>query len=226
LAPTASIVIDLEQELDQLLSQMHSSTRRNIKKGQQQGILIREGRREDLDLFYKLYTSTSQRQRFAPYPKAYFSKMWDLFHPLGCIQILIAESSGEAISTLLIIPFGTTVITKVVGWSGQHSEYRPNQSLFWGAIQWSKSHGYRWFDLEGIDLKTAEAILNRQPLPQNKRDSPDRFKLGFGGQVVIYPEPYEYIYNYWFRKVYNRFSPWFGNWPVAYKKLLDYIRRN
>ena len=113
---------------------MKNPTRRNIIRGQRKGIKIREGTREDLHIFYELYLSTSQRQRFVPYPEDYFSTMWELFNPQGYIQIFIADYGGEAVSTLLTISLGKYVIAKVVGWSGRYSECRPNQCLFWARI--------------------------------------------------------------------------------------------
>jgi hypothetical protein len=78
-APSATIQIDLTKDLDEILAQMKKATRKHIHRGPGEGITVREGADSDLDTFYRLLVTTSQRQQFSLYPKEYFAKMWRLF---------------------------------------------------------------------------------------------------------------------------------------------------
>ena len=91
LAPTATIFIDLTQDTDQILKGMKRQTQQNIKRSEREGITTREGSEADLSTFYRLHVTTSQRQGFTPYPKAYFARMWQVFSKQGWISLIMAE---------------------------------------------------------------------------------------------------------------------------------------
>ena len=224
LAPTASILIDLASDLDDILARMKRQTRQNIRRGEREGISVHEGTEHDLPAFYTLHTSTSQRQKFPPYPEEYFVHMWQVFEPHGYIKLLLAKYGAETVSALLIVPFGDIVIAKILGWSGSHADRRPNEALFWGAIQWAKSHGYACFDFEGIDPIGAIAVLKGESLPESLHHSSDFLKHGFGGQVVLYPEAYDRVSNPISLWAYRKASPRIGGQSVA-SKLMDRLRK-
>ena len=225
LAPTASVLIDLTPGLDILLARMKRQTRQNIRRSERAGITVREGTEADLHIFYALHLATSRRQKFNPYPEKYLVQMWRVLHPLGHLHMLIAEYEREAVSALLIVPFGDTVIAKLLGWSGLHADCRPNDAVFWASIQWAKTHGYCRFDLEGLEPAAARAVLNNEALPESRLSSPDFFKLGFGGQVVRYPEAYDYVYNPFMRWLYSSVFRETGIGSAIYHTLDRFRRR-
>ena len=207
LAPTASIVIDLASDEEILFSQIHKTTRNNIRFGLQKGLTIHEGSIDSLRSFYDLHIYTSQRQNFLPYPYQYFEALQNILGPKGYFQLLFVEYDHQLVSTLLLIPFRDTVITKLCGWSGQYEKLNPNKVLYWAAIQWAKSHGYRFLDLEGINREGASLVLQGESLPEKLMHSPDHMKYKFGGKVMLYPEAYDYViykpYRWIIRKLDN-----------------------
>jgi peptidoglycan pentaglycine glycine transferase (the first glycine) len=222
--PTATILMDLSQDLDHMLSKMKRQNRQNIRRSEREGITIREGTREDLDAYYELHIMSSKRQEFLPYTKEYFYKMWDVLSLDGHIGLILAEKDGQCVSGLLIVPFGNTVIAKLFGWSGMYGNCRPNEALFWGAIKWAKSHDYCYFDFEGIDLEGARAVVKGEPLPEQLLHSYTFFKLQFGGQVVLLPLAYEYIQNPVLAWVYYHIAPKVMK-SNAFNWVLDRIRK-
>jgi lipid II:glycine glycyltransferase (peptidoglycan interpeptide bridge formation enzyme) len=224
LAPTATILLDLSPQPEQILARMKRQTRQNIRRSEREGITIREGNQADLPTFYRLHLATSQRQKYSPYSERYYTYMWQILAPHGYISLILAEFGGESVSALLLVPFGDTVVAKTLGWSGQHAEHRPNDAVFWASIQWAKSHGYRYFDFEGIDRRGAEIMLSGQPLPEELQRTPDFFKLGYGGQVVLLPRSFELIANPLLRWSYSIFFGKTDRGPAA-NKLLDRFRR-
>jgi len=224
LLPTASLLTDLNTSLDDLLAQMRRQTRRHILRGQEMGIVVREASRQDVPTFCALNAATCRRQNATQFSEEYFTRMWDVFEPLGHLQIFIAEYDGEPVSALMVVSYRQTVIAKVLGWSGQHSERKPNETTFWAAIQWAKAHGYRWFDMEGVNRAGATEVLNGRPLPEPLLKSPDFFKYGFGGQPVLLPESREYIQNSVLRWGYQKFLSGEGNRRLAYR-ISEIIRK-
>ncbi len=224
LSPTATILLDLAPDSEQLLGQMKRQTRQNVRRGEREGIAVREGTASDLPAFYQLHLLTSQRQGFDPYPEKYFSRMWHLFAAQNLISLILAEYQGMPVSALLIIPFGDTVIAKTLGWSGEYAKKRPNDAVFWGAIQWAKTHGYSTFDFEGINRGGAELIVTGQPLPEDLHHTPDFFKVGFGGQVTLLPKSFELIPNPLLRWPYRKIFGKTDRGLAAYG-FLDRFRR-
>jgi lipid II:glycine glycyltransferase (peptidoglycan interpeptide bridge formation enzyme) len=195
LAPTATLRVDLRLRQDELLAHLKRQTKQNVRRSENAGIITRPGNAADIGTFVGLHQKTSQRQNFLPYPDTYFEHLWRLFSPGGNICILLAEYNQEAVSGLLLIAYGDTVAAKLIGWSGAYPDLRPNDALFWGAINWSKSNGYSWFDFEGINRQGALAWLQNGELPEQYRHTPDFLKYGYGGEVAILPEAYENSFN-------------------------------
>ncbi len=224
LTSSSTILIDLSQDIEQILAQMKRQTRQNIRRSEREGITCREGDGSDIATFYRFHVATSKRQGFTPYTENYYQKMWQIFKTNDNIRLIISEFAGEAISALLLIAFNDTVIAKILGWSGQYPERRPNDALFWASILWAKSHGYHYFDLEGIDRRCAIKIQQGQPLDEEMKDSYTFFKLGYGGQVVVYPQAYDYIGNPFLRWTYRKIFSIPEHWTNA-NTALDRIRR-
>ncbi len=124
--------------------------------------------------------------------------------------MFLAEDSGEALSGLLAVPFGDSVVMKRFGWSGGKRQLRPNDLLIWRAIEWSKENGFQNFDLDGIHISAARALLAGQSLPESEKSTTTRFKLGFGGSIILLPAGCEYISNDILRMVFSKFVMMLG----------------
>jgi lipid II:glycine glycyltransferase (peptidoglycan interpeptide bridge formation enzyme) len=118
------------------------------------------------------------------------------------------------VAAVVAIPFGDTVIYKRGAWSGRQGNRRPNEVLHWTAIKWAKAQGYHYYDFEGIDPRAARAIVHGEPCPDSLTQSVTSFKLGFGGQVTLFPGAYNYVYNPFLRWAYNTVFPKIASWSV------------
>lgn len=205
LAPTASVLIDLSKDLDHVLSKMHTATRYGVRASQRKGIRVRDGKKEDLDTFHELLLATARRQRFSTIGKHYLYEVWRLFSRGGHIKMFVAEYEGQAVSGALMMSFADTVTYWKGCWSGAHGGRYPNESLQWAAIQWAKAQGYRYYDLGGIPRTLAKSVLGGEITRNSAKDPVAFYKLGFGGQVTLFPEPLAYVYNATLRRIASRF---------------------
>ena len=204
LAPTASVVIELSQTLEQILSKMRRTTRYNIRYAQRKGVRVREGRQEDLHSFHALLLATAQRQgHFKPLDKEYLQELWRLFAPGGHLKMFLAEYEGKVLSAGLLMNFGDTAIYYKGCWSGEHGGLHPNESVQWTAIQWAKAQGYRYYDFGGIPRGLAESVLRGEANGESTsgNNSVASYKLGFGGDAVLFPEPLAYVPNPAIRRI-------------------------
>ena len=195
LAPTASVLIDLTQPIDEIQANFQRVLRYNIRYGQRKGIKTREGTDRDLPTFYKLLCKTAIRQNFKPESKEYYRNLWEIFGSKGLCKLFFAEYEGEVISGILLLNFSETVFYKRGCWSGRYPNLKPNDYLQWTAIQWAKNNGYKYYDFEGIEREIAAAVLRGDSLSAEKRATVSGFKMKFGGRPTLLPRAYWYINN-------------------------------
>jgi len=201
LGSTASLVIEIDQGLQLIKERLTHETRRNIGRSERAGIVVKEGSSADLDMFYALHLASARRQGFLPYQRKYFDALWEAFAPRGWVTLLLASYEEEIVSAQLLIPFGELVMAKMVGWAGRHGKRYPNYALLWASVMWAASHGYKYFDFEGLTLQGARCRLNGAAATV---PGPDMFKYGFGGKVELYPSAYVYLPNKIFDWCYHR----------------------
>ncbi len=208
IAPRATLLMNVRPNPEEMLASINRKTRYNIRLSGRKGVVVREGNASDLSTYHELLTATSARQGFEPYPLAYFEAMWRILHPRGILRLSIAELDGEPIAGQIAIPFGTMVVNKLSVWSGRFGNCRPNEAIQWSAIEWAHNHGYDVYDLEGIKLSAAQALLEGQSLPPSLSQSVVSFKLGFCDNVVVGPSAQVFIPNpmvrWGFRQLYPR----------------------
>jgi lipid II:glycine glycyltransferase (peptidoglycan interpeptide bridge formation enzyme) len=204
LAPTASVIINLSNNLDCILSKMRKTRRYDIRASQRKGVTVRDGRLEDLDTFYKLLIATARRQAFSTFDKNYLYEVWRTLSRSEQIKMFIAEFEGKAVSAALMMTFGDTVTYWKGAWSGEHGSRYPNEALQWAAIQWAKSRGYRYYDLGGINRGFAKSAIAGDI--SKTQHSVAFYKLGFGGDIELFPEAFIYVYNPTLRRLWSAIS--------------------
>lgn len=219
----ATVLIDLTQDKDTLLKKMKKSLRRGIRRAGRKGAIARQsqGTAQDLSLFYHILRQTSQRGEFAIHSEAYYQKVWECFAPRGHATLFFVECESEPVATVFVIGFGNSVFARFGGWNGRYGNYEPNALLRWTAIQWAKEQGYRWYDFMGIDETVARTLLQNHPAPDSGKTSGyTLFKLGFGGQIVLSPGAYDYVYNPLLAQSFR----WLSANRGLYDRLLNLVR--
>lgn len=222
-APAYTLLLDLRQKVEAILKRMNRQTRYNTRLGPRRGLVIREGTKDDLPAFYRLLTMTGQRQNFDVSSEEYYANMWQAFGSGDHIALFLAEYEGEVVSAQLAIAFGNTVINKMTAWSGLYGNLKPNEALMWAAIQWAKAQSRDYYDFGGMSSKIANALLLGEPLTERMKASVSSFKLGFGGEVFVYPKAYMYVGNPMLRWFHAKWAPAFEN-SKASKRIFHRFR--
>lgn len=220
-ALAATLVVDLTKSEDEILAAMRSSTRRNIRKGERAGIVVRQAGREDLPVIGELFAATALRQGFVSAEEDYLEAIFDGLGPSGQCRFMLAEDDGLPVSAMLAIVFGDRVVYKRGGWSGTHRDSRPNEVLHWATIQWAQRAGMRLYDFDGIEPDVARAIASGEPGPTPTHVT--QFKLGFGGDVVLLPDSLAFVPNPLIRFGYAKVFPRIRRLSVV-KKAIKRLR--
>jgi len=179
--PPRTIIISLDGSEDDILNRMKQKCRYNIRLAEKKGIVVNAS--DDLDGFHRLMQVTGGRDGFGVHSLAYYRKAYDLFHPTGMAELLVAGFEGRPLAALMVFAIGKRAWYLYGASNDEERNRMPTYLLQWAAIQWARSHGCTEYDLWGVpdaDEQTLEAQF------ETRHDGlwgVYRFKRGFGGQV-------------------------------------------
>jgi peptidoglycan pentaglycine glycine transferase (the first glycine) len=200
---SATVRVDLTPTPEQVLARMRRSTRGNIRRGLSRGLRAREGTTADFDTFLELEAAAAKRKGFSTMTRSRHKQLWKAFSEAGMAKLfLVEDEKGEPVSAQVAVPFGETMYTILMAWSGQQSSHKPNELLEWTAMMWAKQRGYRHYDFEGVD--SGDAVGGED-------DRPDRYvsdyKLGYGGELIQTSPAYDFVLNPFLRWGYRSVLP-------------------
>jgi peptidoglycan pentaglycine glycine transferase (the first glycine) len=179
--PRRTILIDLTGSEEDLLARMKQKTRYNIRLAQKKDVIVRPS--SDVDAFYQLMQVTGLRDQFGVHSRAYFQKVYDLFHAQGMCELLLAEHEDRPLAGLMIFARGQRAWYFYGASNDQERSRMPTYLLQWEAMRWARARGCSEYDLWGVpdaDEETLEANFTDRT---GGLWSVYRFKRGFGGQL-------------------------------------------
>lgn len=182
--PSTTLMLDLTKGNEQLLSEMKSKTRYNLRLASRKGVVCRIVGLEHFDDFIRLMNQTAKRDGFAPHPAGYYRKMLEELSG-GDVQAFIAMGFFEERPVVgnIMIDFGG-VRTYLHGASSNlHRNVMAPYALHGFLIEDAIRKGLKAFDFWGIAPTGAG------------EDHPwagiTRYKEGFGGTVVSMPGTFD-----------------------------------
>jgi peptidoglycan pentaglycine glycine transferase (the first glycine) len=206
--PATTIVVSLEEDEDDILKQMKSKTRYNVRLAERKGVTVKEGDEGDISLFYQLMKETRDREEFGIHGRDYYVEAWRTFAPQDQARVFLAYYEDEPLAGLMAFAFGSRAYYLYGASSDRHRNLMPNHLLQWRAMLWAKGRGCTNYDLWGVPDEAGEGDEDMEEvLKRGGLWGVYRFKRGFGGRVVRHSPSYDYVYSpllYWLgRKVYR-----------------------
>jgi lipid II:glycine glycyltransferase (peptidoglycan interpeptide bridge formation enzyme) len=196
--PPRTIVIPIAEAEDQILARMKPKCRYNIRLAEKKGITVRAW--DDIPAFHEMMTVTGGRDNFGVHSKEYYQRAYELFHPKGTCELLVAEYEGKPLASLMVFANGKRA-WYVYGASNDHERNRmPTYLLQWEAIRWAKARGCGEYDLWGVPDENEETLEANFETRHDGLWGVYRFKRGFGGEVKRAAQALDRVYNpllYW-----------------------------
>ena len=194
--PKKTLVLDLSNSEETLLSAMHEKTRYNIRLAQRKGIITQSVEIKnaiDFDPVWKLFTETAHRDKFHIHPRAHYEQLLAPTMPDDSrdftARLFVASHNNEPLAVMIVIFFGGVATYLHGASSSQKRNLMAPHALHWHVIREAKQQGCRWYDFWGIaDTAAWEGIT--------------RFKRGFGGFEIISPGAFELPLNHFWYTVY------------------------
>jgi len=206
--PRRTLLLDLAGSDDDVLARMKQKTRYNIRLATKKEVTARAARSPaDLEAFSALLAVTGARDHFGVHTPAYYRTAYELFHPLGQCELILAEYHGEPLAGVMAFALGQRA-WYFYGASADRERARMAPYLAqWEAIRWARARGALIYDLWGVP-DVDEAVLEAQF--ESRSDGlwgVYRFKRGWGGKLVRTVGAWDKVYN-----------------PLLYRAYLLYLR--
>lgn len=173
--PQSVFRLDLRGKTEEeIFAGFHKELQYNIRLDQSQGVVIREGTREDLPVFYKLMEEATSRDGFFIRPMEYYQHIWDSIGPEH-MKLMLAYLDGRAVAAAMFVHYARRTwylygASTTIGRSSM-----PCPLLQWEMIRDAIHRGDEVYDLRGFFEITDE---------NDPRSDIYRFKKQFGGELV------------------------------------------
>ncbi len=187
LDPHQTLILDLKQTEEQLLSSMHPKTRYNIKLAKKHGVEI-EVLNELSDQAEELLLQTSKRAGIRGFDRGYYKKLVRYFRDDKDIsaKVYMAKHQGDLLAANIVLTYKKQNLGTYL--FGGSSDIKRNHMapylLHWQTILNLKEQGLEKYDFWGIEIN-----------PEHSWFGFSKFKLGFGGEIVKYAGTWDYVLN-------------------------------
>jgi lipid II:glycine glycyltransferase (peptidoglycan interpeptide bridge formation enzyme) len=196
--PPRTITLDIIASEEDILARMKPKCRYNIRLAEKKGVTVRTW--DDVAAFHEMMTVTGGRDGFGVHSKEYYQRAYELFHPKGTCELLVAEFEGKPLASLMVFAKGRRA-WYVYGASNNEERNRmPTYLLQWDAIRWAKARGCEEYDLWGVPDENEETLEAQFESRHDGLWGVYRFKRGFGGQLKRAAQALDRVYNpllYW-----------------------------
>lgn len=183
--PRHTLILDLKKTTDELLAQMHSKTRYNIRLAEKKGVTIEIDNTKYKE-FNELLKKTTDRQQITLFGEKYFKELLNL----PFVKLYLAKYNGQYIAANIMI-FWNHTATYLFGASNY--EFRAIMAphlLQWEAIKDAQKQNCWFYDFWGA------APPNATGREQNWFGF-TKFKMGFSpnAEITEYLGTYEKVYS-------------------------------
>lgn len=210
----SSVAVDIDRPLDALFREFSKGHRADVKRGERNGVTVREGTSAtDFELLERMLLATQERKKFTYHSATYYRTLWQAFGDAA--RLLVAQHEGRDVAAALVIGWRNFGSYLVAGSTGAALDLRAVHVLQWHAIGWAHERGVKTWDLGGMadargayELAAAagghsDAELDnmRTAAEADPLDGVYRFKKGWGGHVVRTLPAYDRVFippAYWF----------------------------
>jgi len=191
-------VLDIDKSEEELMKQMHSKTRYNIRVAKKHEVKIVFGNsQEAFHDYLKLLEETTQRQQFYAHNSDYHRKLYETLaknHKTNNLSYHIArarytDSHGDThtLAAWVLFIFKDTIYYPYGASSHLYRFTMASNLLCWEVVRFAKEKKLKYFDMWGA--------LGPEPDPSDPWYGFNRFKKGYAPHHVEYVGSYDLVIN-------------------------------
>jgi len=174
--PKENFIIDITLSNDELLSQMKSKTRYNMRLAKKKGVeIIATREKKYIDIFCDLVEQTAKRKNVSFHNKKHYYEMFNNI-PEKMMQLYVATYNDEVIAANIVSFYNDTSTYLHGATSDKYRNVMAPFLLQWQVILDAKQKGCKWYDFGGVFSDTDD---------DGKRGI-TRFKKSFSPKTEIF----------------------------------------
>jgi len=179
--PRRTFTIDISAEEDQILAVMKQKTRYNIRLAARKGVTVAAS--ANLEEFGQLMDVTGERDAFGVHTLDYYRRAYELFHPVGKGELLIASFDDQPLAGVMVFNQGKRAWYLYGASNNLQRNLMPTYLVQWEAIRWAKEQGCTEYDLWGVPDAEQQVLEETFMQRSDGLWGVYRFKRGFGGAL-------------------------------------------
>lgn len=151
-----NFVLDITAAEEELLKNMHSKARYNIRVAQKHDVEVAEDNSDEAFAEYlKLTKQTTERQKFFAHTGDYHRKMWDTLQARDAkksdltAHLLTAKYKNKILTAWILFVFKDTLYYPYGASSSENREVMASNLMMWEAIRFGQKLGLTKFDMWG-----------------------------------------------------------------------------
>jgi len=198
--PPRTLVVDISCAENEILARMKQKTRYNIRLAEKKEVTVRPW--EDIPAFHKMMLVTGGRDGFGVHSLEYYRLFYELFHPKGMCELLLAEYESKPLAALMVARSGKNAYYLYGASTDAERNRMPTYLLQWEAMRWAKARGCETYDLWGVPDEDEAALEANFEKRRDGLWGVYRFKRGFGGELKRAAQALDRVYNPLLYKLY------------------------
>jgi len=191
-----SFILDITPTEEDLLKNMHSKTRYNIRLAERKGVYVEEDNSEKgFQDYMKLTNETTTRQKFYAHTPTYHKKLWEtlpkdtdtnhLTYHLFHARFKNEKNEIQTLTSWILFVFKDSLYYPYGASSSSHRELMASNLMAFEAIRFGKKLGLKQFDMWGA--------LGLEPDPQDPWYGFHKFKQGYGATLTEFVGSYDLV---------------------------------
>ncbi len=149
--PKDTLILDISLPKEEILAQMKSKTRYNIRLALKKKVKIKQSiDLKDVEIFWQLAHQTSERDAFFCHPKEHYQKMIEILGPKKIAKLFIAYYKDKPLACNIVTFFKDTACYSHGTSSSEHRNLMAPYLVQWESILDAKKQGYKYYDFWGI----------------------------------------------------------------------------
>ena len=191
-----SFWLDLKQNEESLLKNMHQKTRYNIRLAEKKEVkIIKDNSDNGFEDYWKLMEETTKRQGFFAHTKSYHQKMWRTMKESGMGNLFKAVYQGKVLTTWIVFNLNDVLYYPYGASSSENREVMASNLMMWEVIRFGKNLGCKMLDMWGS--------LGPEPDVKDPWYGFHRFKQGYGPELIEFVGTYDLVVDPFLYKVYG-----------------------
>jgi hypothetical protein len=172
-----TLLLDLTPPLEELRRDLDKKWRNQLTRSEKNGLEIVAGTGiAEFRTFHKMYQEMRKRKGFeTTVDIEEFKRIQEDLPESNRMRILICQQSGIPVAGIVISALGNSAIYLLGATSDDGLNSKGAYLLQWTAIKWLKEHGFKRYDLGGIDPDANPGVYS--------------FKKGLSGTDVLHSAP-------------------------------------